>query len=149
LRAEQRHRDARRLGSRQRAICVEPGRERQRRHAAQRALARSGDGAAVKHVVAQIGAVVESRKHQIGAARQDAGAREERGVNAVGGRAVHRKHPLTMLEQPKRSMQAERVARGALLGLGRAHDYVRVRQERSAQCVQPLRAKAVIVREQD
>jgi hypothetical protein len=95
------------LGGGCRPIRFEPRRERQRRHAAQRALARGGHGATVEHVVAQVCAVIQAREHEVWPARQDARTGVERGVNAVSRSAVDGKHAVPVGREAQRPMQAQ------------------------------------------
>jgi hypothetical protein len=116
--------------------------------AAQGALARGGHGAGVERVLPQVHAVVDAAHDQIGPPRQDARARVERDVHAVGRRSVEREHARLDRPQPQRPVQAERMARGALLVLRGQNDDVRDRGQRGAHGPDAGACVPVVVREQ-
>jgi hypothetical protein len=115
LRRQARHQHAHRDQTRHATGHVEVApfylRHRDGRHAQERALHGSGDGAGIGDVVPKVRAVIDARHDQHRGRRQEA---EDRQVYAVGGRAVDREAALTEAVRPERPVQRQRVAAGGL-----------------------------------
>ena len=112
------------------------------RHAEQRALHRRRHGAGVRHVVAEIGAVVNARYDEHRALGQEA---EHAEVHAIRRRAVHGVPALTPAMHAERPVQRERVAAGALLALRRQHVHLAEVVEGGGEGREPGRVDTVVI----
>ena len=103
------------------------------RHAEEGSFHGGRHGAGVRHVVAEVRAVIDPRDDEHGPLRQEA---EHAEVHAVRRCSVHREPPLPHLIDAQRSMQGQRVPDRALLTIGRHDVDVAQRLERRRQRVQ-------------
>ena len=94
--------------------------------------------------------MVDAGDDEVRPPRQDARAGVERDVDAIGGRPVEREDAGLDRAQPHRPVQAQRVARRALLRLGREHDDLGAgAQESAAHRADPGARVPVVVRQKD
>ena len=122
-------------------------RERDRGNAERDALHRGGDGARVEHVLAHVLAVIDSAQHEV---RPLGHQRLDREHHAVRRRAVHLPAACRRDVTGRIGMvQRERVARRALLAVGRDHGDLAERLGGLHQTLESVREDAVVVRAEE
>ena len=120
-----------------------------RRDPPQGSLPRGRDRARIKGVLPEVHPVVDAGNDEIGLAWKHAPTGMDRHIDAVGRGSVESKDPGFDASQPKRAVKVERMARSALLGLGRQKDYVRLRRERRPHRPDACARVSVVVRQED
>ncbi len=114
----------------------------------QRAFASSSHGPTVEHVRAQIEPVVHAGHDQVRLPGQNPLAIEGQ-INAIGRSAVDGKDSVAVFHESERSIEAQRMTRGALFAIRSAnHDVARCRKC-AAQHRQPPRTIAIVVGEKN
>ena len=111
---------------------------------------RRADGARVRDVITEVGAVINAGRHQVEAVPEETEERDADGVgrgtvDGVGRRPVA-EHPFA---HPERPHQGLLVTDGALVGVGSHDRDVAHRFERLLEGEQPARLDAVVVRNED
>jgi hypothetical protein len=109
-------------------------------------LHRRGDGTRIDHVVAEIGAVIDARHHQVRLIVEESRQRE---VHAIGRRTIDLVAILPVLLDPERGRQGQRIARSRTIPIRRDHDNVRDLRQCGGQRVDPGCEIPVIVTYKD
>ncbi|MOA21440.1 hypothetical protein D3C78_1419310 [compost metagenome] len=120
-------------------------REGERRLVEEAAFQGGRHGAGIQHVVTQIGAQVDARHHHVGGVLEQA---VEAQVHAVGRRTVDADEAVVQPLRMQRTVEGQRTAGPAAVGIGGDHHALGVIRQRLVQRNYPGGVHAVIVGDQ-